>query len=275
LKLTTLWQTITEKQQPARDEAAAFEAELRFMCNICGTINTLPPSQLDRESRSCRSCGSTLRFRSIVHLLSCHLFGKSLTLEQFPQAKHLKGIGMTDWAGYASVLEQKLAYTNTYYHQEPRLDIIKPPADMLGTLDFIITSDVMEHVPPPIQTGFDNLAALLKPGGVLVLTVPFGQDAETREHFPELFDFRIVKTIAGKELHNTTRDGRSQIFGDLIFHGGDGSTLEMRLFCESALVAHLHTAGFENVVVHAEAFFDFGIYSRERWSLPMTATRKK
>lgn len=273
-RLLAIWNSRKNPDPPAQTQAEDFEAELRFKCNICGSVNTSRISGLGREIPSCTECGSTLRFRSIVHLLSSHLFGKSLPLNEFPDAKHIKGIGMTDWWGYASILERKLDYTNTFYHQEPQLNIVHPPAHMLGTLDFIVTSDVMEHVPPPIQTGFDNLAALLKPGGVLILTVPFGQDHETQEHFPELHDFRIVSGSGDRELHNTTFDGRHQVFRDLVFHGGDGSTLEMRLFCERALVSHLHRAGFENVTIHSESYYDFGIVTRERWSLPITATLK-
>ena len=34
---------------------------------------------------------------------------------------------------------------------------------------------------------------------------------------------------------NWTADGRIETFDDLVFHGGPGSTLEMRVFSEDAL----------------------------------------
>jgi SAM-dependent methyltransferase len=220
------------------------------------------------------NCGSTLRFRSMVHYLTTRLFGRSLTLSELPEDKTIRGVGMTDWNGYGDPLAQKLGYLNTYYHQEPKLDITNPPDDLVD-LDFILSSDVMEHVPPPVQLGFDNLARLLKIGGVLVLTVPFSCDSATREHFPELFEYHIEENPDGRKLHNTTRTGKQEVFDNLIFHGGDGSTLEMRLFCRDALIEHLQRAGFADIRVHAEPFFKFGIFTSEPWSLPITAVRAR
>jgi SAM-dependent methyltransferase len=254
------------------DALLPFEPRLEFQCNICDTINFCKTELIGREERSCTNCGSTLRFRSMVHYLTSHLFGRSMTLSELHENKSIRGIGMTDWDGYAEALTKKLGYLNTYYHQEPKLDITNPPSDIAG-LDFILSSDVMEHVPPPIQRGFDNLAKLLKAGGVLILTVPFSCDATTKEHFPDLYEYEIKSGPNGRRLLNTTRLGEKQVFENLVFHGGDGSTLEMRLFCRDALVAHLQQAGFADIRVHAEPYFKFGIFTSEPWSLPISAVR--
>ena len=126
-------------------------------------------------------------------------------------------------------LQRKLAYTNTFFHQPPRLDIQDPDPGFFGRHDFVISSDVLEHVVPPVATAFVNLHRLLKPGGVLAFTVPYAPEGETREHFPELHAFRIEGEGRNRRLLNTTRDGRSQAFGDLCFQArGAGRSLESR-----------------------------------------------
>ena len=216
--------------------------------------------------------------RSIIHVLSTELFGQSLTLPDFPVRPDIRGVGLSDWIGYAAVLPLKLSYTNTFYHQEPKLDIVallEPGLE--GSLDFLISSDVFEHVTPPVSRAFDNTYKLLKRNGVFILTVPYTKDGQTREHFPELHKFEIVRSEGRSILKNTTEDGRDQVFENLIFHGGDGSTLEMRLFAESSLKHELMQAGFQDIHVHTTPNFDYGIYWNPDWSsgsFPITAWKR-
>jgi hypothetical protein len=65
------------------------------------------------------------------------------------------------------------SYRNTFFHTEPLIDIIDPPTELLGTLDSVISTDVFEHVVPPVERAFEGAFRLLKPGSALVLTVPF------------------------------------------------------------------------------------------------------
>ena len=183
---------------------------------------------------------------------------------------------MSDWEGYATKLAEKFSYTNTYYHKEPRLDIAQPVRGILvQSSDFVISSEVFEHVAPPVLRAFQNTFAILKPGGVLVLTVPYGNASETVEHFPDLYDFKIIEDKGTYRLHNVTRAGEVQEFHDLIFHGGAGATLEMRILSETALLRHLAAAGFEEIAVHREPDFAHGIWWPEPWSLPLTARRPR
>jgi SAM-dependent methyltransferase len=183
---------------------------------------------------------------------------------------------MSDWEGYATKLAEKFSYTNTYYHKEPRLDIAQPVRGILvQSSDFVISSEVFEHVAPPVLRAFQNTFEILKPGGVLVLTVPYGNGPDTVEHFPDLYDFKIIEDKGTYRLQNLTRAGEVQEFHDLVFHGGAGATLEMRIFSETALLRHLAEAGFEEIAVHREPDFAHGIWWPEPWSLPLTARRPR
>jgi len=201
-----------------------------FRCNLCGRPNAVRFEQLDRETSTCQGCGSTVRFRAIADLLVNALFGQDLRLDEIGPRKDIAGIGLSDADAYALPLARKFDYTNTFFHKEPRLDIANAPQSWAGKYDFVIASDVFEHVVPPISKAFINTRRLLKPGGVFVFTVPFKLDGETVEHFPELFDFSVAMDDGEWTLRNRTIDGRHQTYSDLIFHGGPGSTLEMRVF---------------------------------------------
>jgi len=195
-------------------------------------------------------------------------------LPDFPERKDVIGLGLSDWDGYADQLAECFSYTNTYYHQDPRLDIVDPPPSLEGTLDFLISTEVFEHVPPPVSRAFAGARRLLKPSGVLILTVPYGTVGSkvAQEHFPELFDFEIQET-EGKQprLMNRTRDGRTQVFDDLVFHGGGGLALEMRVFSEDRLLAELRASGFRTPEIWSASEWEHGIYWPEPWSLPIVA----
>jgi hypothetical protein len=248
---------------------------LIFQCNICGHPSKTPLPELQRESVSCFVCGSTPRWRSVIHVLSTELFGVSLALPDFPIRKEMIGLGLSDWAGYASRLEDKLGYTNTFYHQEPVLDIVKIDERRRHSADFLISSEVFEHVEPPVSRAFVNARQLLKPGGVLLLTVPYAPEnllPATIEHFPDLHEYTVSQDEAGcYVLTNRTKDGDIQTFDKLVFHGGDGATLEMRLFAENDLLNQLTAAGFSRVTVYREPAFKYGIYWPQPWSLPIAA----
>ena len=55
--------------------------------------------------------------------------------------------------------------------------------------------------------------------------------------------------------------------------GGEGNTLEMRVFSESGVLADLRKAGFEDIRIHREPRHEFGIHWIYDWSLPITARR--
>jgi hypothetical protein len=104
-----------------------------------------------------------------------------------------------------------------------------------------------------------------------VLSVPYTREHRTKEHFPDLYEFEFIDEDGVKTLHNITRDGRLQTFRNLVFHGGTGLALEMRVFAERHLRELLHQAGFDRIVFHGDPELEHGIYWHNDWSLPVTA----
>ena len=242
-----------------------------FRCNLCGADCRVPATAIARETPSCDRCGSTVRCRAMAHLLTLELFGRSTALPDLPVRRDVVGIGLSDAKCYARPLAHKLGYTNTHFHTQPRLDIANVSGDRAALYDFITASDVFEHVAPPVTRAFCNARRLLKPEGVFIFTVPFTLEPDTVEHFPSLHDYRVVETEHGWQLKNRTADGLVEVHGNLVFHGGPGTTLEMRQFSLAALEREFTAAGFSRLRVAAEAFPAFGIAWPEPWSVPMVA----
>src|SRR5579864_3156314 len=240
-------------------------------CNICGAAIAHPAEA--REALDCTECGSNRRLRSLIALFCQEMLGISIGLSELPELKEIRGIGMSDPLGRAERLSQKFDYTNTCYHQSPRLDLTQPDEREFGRYDFILSSEVMEHIPPPVETAFATLAALLKPDGLLLLTTPFSLDGVVREHFPDLHQYSLAKLGDGIALVNLTRAGEIQVFENLVFHGGPGSTLEMRLFSLQQLRDALLAAGFTSVNYCEQTWPEFGINLSEPFSLPIAARK--
>ncbi len=257
-----------------KDLRGAGAPVVRFRCNICGRRSRVRADRLTREAPTCR-CGSTVRLRALVHVLSLELHGESLALPDFPSRPEVRGIDMSGAAIYAHGLAEKLGYTNTFLHKPPRLDIVEPEAEYLDRCDFVISSDVFEHVAPPVSRAFGNTLRILKPGGVFVFTVPYGKHGKTLEHFPDLHDYRLENRGGRRILVNTTAGGIVQEFDNLVFHGGAGETLEMRVFSEAGVLEELRQAGFEDIRIHAEPHGAFGIHWAHDWSLPVSARRPR
>jgi SAM-dependent methyltransferase len=245
---------------------------MRYRCNICGGENFTAPKDMGRETPDCRGCGSTLRMRAVIGLLSKSLFGDFRAIAEFPKRRDIRGVGLSDWDEYARRLAERLDYTNTFYHQEPLLDITAIPDERAGTCDFLISTDVFEHVLRPVSAAFAGARRLLKPGGVLVLTVPYALEVEhTTEHFPELNDWVLEQSEEAWVLRNRREDGTEEVFDNLVFHGGPGSTLEMRMFSRASLQRELEDAGFRDVRFVDEAMPEIGVVWPYTWSLPVLA----
>lgn len=161
----------------------------------------------------------------------------------------LELIGVSD----AHVLDVALTrmfgdrYRNHQFHEEPFLVLCQVRPAQVGTADIVTCSEVLEHVPNPASRAFFGLASLLRPGGIAVLSVPHGTTQPHQEHYPPLREAHTVQDEAGA-YHYVGMDesGTARRFTDLVFHGGEGSTLEHRVFNASSFAAELTAAGFSS-----------------------------
>ena len=224
-----------------------FQLQLRhedvdFQCNICGDSNQVPRAMIDRETPSCRACGSTPRSRSLVDALTRQLLGQSAVLSETLPRRQIRGLGLSDWDGYAGLLESLFDYRNTFLRSEPILDLNAPPPEPDGDIDFVVASEVFDHVTGEIELVLGNVRRMLKPGGLLVLTVPYTVDGSTVEY-------------------NDSSDDA----------GPTGGFVPARRFSLGGLRRALECAGYGDIVVHDDVNRDFGIWWSPRVSVPLSA----
>jgi SAM-dependent methyltransferase len=233
---------------------------VEFRCNLCGAHNSSGnPLMKHRELLNCVACQSSARFRGIVHAIQRELLGNQpgAVFRSTIERRDITGIGFSDSDIYGAELARIFSYTNTFYHTDPLLDIMK--AESVANyqpVDFVVCSDVLEHVPPPAITAFNNLRRLVRPDGVLILTVPYLEGYETIEHYPHLYKWKTVELGDGHHAVVNLRRGDIsrpdrvpyiECFPRPEYHGGPGEILEMRLFGEGDLCARLAYAGFLSV----------------------------
>jgi SAM-dependent methyltransferase len=196
-----------------------------FVCNVCGQRSVFQQAHYNNpELPSCNACRSNVRLRWLVHRLALTLYDRSIPLPEFPARKSIKGIGLTDPRSIAAVLAERFTYCNTQLTSAPRLDIRCDPSP-LGELDFLIASEVFEHVELPVARAFANSARLLKPSGVLLLTVPWVWDGEPSTAIPELYDWRLGREEERYVITNRRPDGQVERFVDMAFDGSPGPSL--------------------------------------------------
>jgi SAM-dependent methyltransferase len=282
---STRMNSVAEEQTPGRET---------FVCNLCGAVNLVDRHTFEREEPSCQQCGSTSRQRWLGYRLTERLLGEPKTLSELTAERssdeddaieapepekpyaNIHGIGFSDPPQLSKSLSEIFQYTNTFFHTEPKLDISTLEGQQFPPLDFILCSEVLEHVPPPIDRAFVHLAKLLKPEGHLLLTVPWDPDDPTKEHFPSMHEHKVVNFHGEFVVLNRTQDGEWEIFDkELKFHGGPGETLEIRFFGKSDLVRLLEEAGFENITVDWESAREFGVDFKEPWSRPIYAQKRR
>jgi SAM-dependent methyltransferase len=228
-----------------------------FICNICG--HTSKAENMHRELALCSGCGSNARFRAMMVGLSQGLFGRIVPMPEMKPNRGVRGFGCSDAMAYADRVANLFDYANTYLHVEPRVDVCD--AVTLGPFigcNFILCSDVLEHVLADPTAAIRNMYDCLKPGGCLVVSAPSYEMAATIEKYPTLRSYSVVP-IAGRYvvIYETTA-GAVGFDPDPVFHGGPGSVLEMRLFSHEALVRAVTAAGFSAVSMVGKEALAYG-----------------
>jgi SAM-dependent methyltransferase len=196
---------------------------MKFTCNICGhSGNELLPGHYENpELSSCTTCGSNVRFRWLTDRLGRELFGQRMMLHDFPVDRSIRGVGCTDPASIAAPLAERFTYLNTFFEIDPRLDI-RTGTSPLGPLDFLIASEVFEHVEPPVAEAFRNAAQMLKPGGALLMTTPWVWGGDEKQVLPELHDWMLDYSDGDCSILNRARDGQTNRFRDISASGSPG-----------------------------------------------------
>ena len=167
---------------------------------------------------------------------------------------------MSEWEVYSRVLADRFNFINTFYHQEPKLDITQDDWANYAKADFVICTEVFEHINQPVLRALTNLRKLLKPDGVLIFSVPFTEKPKNKEHFPDVSSLGTCQVDGKWVVVGKLGSGEYKVFDeDVHFHGGPGSVLEMRLFGRDDLVNLMALAGF-TIKIHETPDLEVGYY---------------
>jgi len=213
----------------------------QWHCVVCGIENeVVRPS---REAMNCRACRSTWRARAMALSVLEALGYMDLSLNQVSSDFSICGLGVSDDPIIAKHLYNKFRYVNTFLHQVPSLDLCNVTDEYRGVAQFVICSDVLEHVPPPVEKAISGLRSLVASGGVAVISVPHVEEGKTEEYYPGLVEYEVREG----RVYWQDANGRKHCDEMPEFHGGSGLTLAFRLWSLADLRTSLLQAGFTSV----------------------------
>ena len=212
-------------------------------CSICGRILLITP--VNSEVVCCRFCGSTWRAQEICRAVLTGLaYSEQIDIRAINPDMSRVGLGISDDWRLARALSPLFAYTNSFLHQFPVVDICSPPQEAIGQFEFISCSDVLEHTPPPRNAALMGLHQMLKQTGFAVISVPLIRGLQFAEFYPELITWKTENDF----VHWVDQDGHEHIDQHPEFHGGEGLTLAFRQWTEEKLIEELKAVGFSEII---------------------------
>ena len=181
----------------AWDKMALKVGYLPGYCNICGMLTLFRVNHPNfREHVACRICRSVNRQRQIVSLLLSYISDSGDEVRTFASIRDIPKETVIWNAETTRALHKRLAlhlgknYISSEYI-DPSLKSGEIKSGVLhvdiqethfedNSLNFILSSDVMEHVPMP-QKALKEIYRVLKPGGCHIFTAPFYHHRFTNE----------------------------------------------------------------------------------------------
>jgi hypothetical protein len=139
------------------------------------------------------------------------------------------------------------------------LDIKNPWIEFMGTIDILISSDVLAHVMFPVSQTLQGSMWVLRRGGAMVLTVPYELKGPSIEHYPWMTHYEVDVDVDPARVTGFNLEGEKTVLPDTVFHGGPGMTLEMRRVSTPVLIDEMHRTGFTSVRHSYQSIPDLGI----------------
>jgi len=197
--MQSIW-PLTVNQRPLRRLLDAVARRMHFMpgyCNICANLTVFHTRHPNfREHVRCLRCGSVNRHRQIAAVMLSTLHGTGTTASWFASLRRLPP-NLSVWTAEtpravqarlkdrlgANCISSEYLDAGLVSGQEVKgvlhVDIQRTHF-LDNSLDYILTSDVMEHVPHP-ESALKETYRILKPGGYHIFTAPFYHHRFTNE----------------------------------------------------------------------------------------------
>ena len=199
-------------------------------CTICGHTGAFLNPDKGREGHQCPNCSASSRNRLVMLTLGRVLGYGGLPLHEWPADKNRKLLESSPRGPHVMFLQNKFDFvapefdpgkTDASPEQFSDVQDLKFSDD---SFDVVLSSDVFEHVRHD-ERGFREVLRVLKPGGSLILTVPYSHSmAQTEVR---------VQVDGDEDIH----------LMEPRYHGGGGSTLQYRTYGRD-LMALLNEIGY-------------------------------
>ncbi len=146
------------------------QSEVR-VCGCCGQFSFIASFSEGEEARLCIRCGANMRYEMLAtYLRESILDWNDLAVLELDHRSPLRPL-----------LTQARTYYRSYYSSSDQLGFVRPDGARCeditqltfgpSSLDLIVSSDVLEHV-PDAEAAFRECRRVLKPGGFHLFTVP-------------------------------------------------------------------------------------------------------
>lgn len=211
------WRAAAATLAPAAVDAMRAQAPLSGICQVCGSAtrfevdaDSARGADSLRESLSCRACGCNARQRAAAALLLDAVDADSrprvyATEQASPfhvaLRKRLRGLRGSEFV--ASPL-RRLRLSQWLWRQGAFEWVRREDVTALSfgdaCFDAVVTLDVLEHV-PDFNVALREFARVLRPGGTLVLTVPFYADRIESRILAKVGPDGIIEHLQSPEYH--------------------------------------------------------------------------
>lgn len=206
-------------------------AALKIHCNVCGSTTGLfydfPDVRLRhehgigllRETLACLTCGSSMRDRQMAHGLlqvvethTGHSRGTWRDLRELRTSCTAK-LNILDTDSFSSInriLRGVPNYQHSQYHPElpngtvlpdgsVNVDLMSMPFET-GSLDIVMTSDVMEHVEDDVRA-HREIHRCLRVGGTYIFTVPYDPCLMATRYLTQRTGVEMSSFILRRQTH--------------------------------------------------------------------------
>lgn len=128
------------------------------------------------------------------------------------------GVGTSSYS--RQLFQDRCDYTATDCFEHPNIDVVSDIQRLTDvfepeSFDFVICVEVLEHVPRPWKAA-EEIYAVLKPGGTLLLTIPFNYRLHTEEQVRDYWRMSadglrvLLQEVAGFEEVEITPIGHPE-----------------------------------------------------------------
>jgi SAM-dependent methyltransferase len=163
-----------DRRRDQNGTCAVCGAKARFARNswvVSRELRASFPSELvDRETLLCSNCGSSLRVRRLAQVLLEHYAQDASSVAELVLEERFRSLRIAEINAVGRMHPFLARHPALRYSEYPEEDLcaLSYPT---GSLDLVLTSDTLEHVPDPLLA-LHETRRVLREGGRHVFTVP-------------------------------------------------------------------------------------------------------